>query len=110
MLWGVGYAVVWLGKWILAWIFTGYNYFKEAIGQAERYTSDHATWEVENPTLIDRLVKNVNLYMKWPFLMMAIILLPTPLGQYGPLVVLNSLFMLPVLTRVWTSVFLLPCI
>lgn len=75
MLWGVGYAVVWLGKWILAWIFTGYNYFKEAIEQAERYTSDHATWEVENPTLIDRLVKNLNMYMKWPFLMMAIVLL-----------------------------------
>ena len=30
---------------------------------------------------------------------MAIILFPTPLVQYGPLVVLNSLFMLPVLTR-----------
>lgn len=60
---------------VLAWIFTGYNYFKEAIEQAERYTSDHATWEVENPTLIDRLVKNINMYMKWPFLMMAIVLL-----------------------------------
>lgn len=75
ILWGIGYVAVWIGKWILAWIFTGYNYFKEALQQAERYTSNHATWEIENPTLGDRLVKNINVYRKWPFALTGLLVL-----------------------------------
>lgn len=75
IMWGTGYVAVWIGKWILAWIFTGYNYFKEALQQAERYTSNHATWEVENPSLGDRLIKNINVYLKWPFVLTGILVL-----------------------------------
>lgn len=67
IMWVLGYGVVWLGKWILAWIFTGFNYFNEALQQAERYTSDHATWETENPGVLDRLMKNIDVYLKWPY-------------------------------------------
>ncbi len=73
IMWMLGYVVMWLGKWILAWIFTGFNYFKEALQQAERYTSDHATWEVENPSVFDRLFKNINVYLKWPYAMMLLV-------------------------------------
>lgn len=68
--WGAGYVFMWIGKWVLAWIFTGYNYLKEAMGQAERYTSDNATWETVNPSVFDRLMKNINVYMKWPYFCM----------------------------------------
>lgn len=69
-LWGSGYVGVWIGKWILAWIFTGYNYFGEALEQAARYTSDHSTWEVQNPSLMERLAKNIDVYQKWPYLLL----------------------------------------
>jgi len=68
--WGIGYIFMWIGKWLLAWIFTGYNYLGEAIGQAERYTSENATWEEVNPTVLERLMKNINVYMKWPYFLM----------------------------------------
>lgn len=74
-MWVIGYAAVWMGKWMLAWMFTGYNYFLEALRQAKRYTSDHATWEIENPTLADRLYKNINVYLKWPFALVIILVL-----------------------------------
>lgn len=75
IMWGIGYTAVWIGKWILAWMFTGYNYFKEALQQAERYTSNHATWEAENPSLGDRLIKNINVYLKWPFVLTLLLVL-----------------------------------
>ncbi len=65
--WGAGYVLMWMGKWICAWALTGFNYFAEALGQVLRYTSDHATWEIENPAVSDRLAKNMNVYAKWPF-------------------------------------------
>lgn len=72
IMWMLGYVVMWIGKWILAWIFTGFNYFSEALQQAGRYTSDHATWEVENPSVVDRLMKNMDVYQKWPYLLLAV--------------------------------------
>lgn len=74
-LWGIGYVGMWIGKWVLAWVFTGYNYLKEAIGQAERYVSNHAKWEAENPTLWDRLFKNISMYLKWPYAVMGLAIL-----------------------------------
>lgn len=68
--WGAGYILMWMGKWICAWPLTGYNYFAEALGQALRYTSDHATWEVENPGTWDRIYRNLNVYGKWPFILL----------------------------------------
>ena len=73
IMWVLGYVALWMGKWILAWIFTGFNYFGEALHQAERYTSDHATWETENPSVLDRLMKNINVYLKWPYVLLAVI-------------------------------------
>ncbi len=68
--WGAGYVFMWMGKWLCAWVLTGYNYFGESIGQAARYTSDHATWEAENPTVWERLYKNIHIYEKWPFVIL----------------------------------------
>lgn len=73
--WGLGYSVMWFGKWILAWMITGYNYFAEALGQAERYTSENATWEAVNPSIVDRIIKNVNVYMKWPYFITVFIII-----------------------------------
>lgn len=73
IMWMLGYVVMWMGKWILAWIFTGFNYFKEALQQAGRYTSDHATWEAEDPAVIDRLMKNINVYLKWPYVLLILL-------------------------------------
>ena len=73
IMWVLGYVTLWMGKWILAWIFTGFNYFGEALQQAGRYTSDHATWETENPSVADRLMKNINVYLKWPYVLLAVI-------------------------------------
>ncbi len=75
IMWVTGYAGVWLGKWILAWIFTGFNYFGEALQQAERYTSDHATWETEDPSVMDRLMKNIDVYLKWPYVLTVLAIL-----------------------------------
>lgn len=72
VMWGIGYSVMWMGKWVLAWWFTGFNYFKEAIDQAARYTSDHATWEAEDPSVVDRIVKNIDVYLKWPYALLGI--------------------------------------
>lgn len=72
VMWGIGYSVMWIGKWVLAWLLTGFNYFKEAIEQAARYTSDHATWETENPSVADRIVKNIDVYLKWPYALLGI--------------------------------------
>ncbi len=74
-MWLLGYGTVWIGKWILSWMITGFNYFAEALGQAKRYTSDHATWEIENPSTLDRLLKNMNVYFKWPYLLLFILML-----------------------------------
>lgn len=76
--WGAGYGFMWMGKWLCAWVLTGYNYFAESLGQAARYTSEHATWEAENPTLWDRLYKNIHMYEKWPFailILLAVVLM-----------------------------------
>ena len=73
--WGTGYGLMWMGKWICAGLLTGYNYFAEALGQASRYTSDHATWEVENPTYFERVWKNMSMYMKWPFFVLIVLVL-----------------------------------
>ena len=73
--WGVGYVATWMGKWICAWVLTGYNYFAEALGEARRYTSEGASFEVEDPTFIERLWKNANIYVKWPFVLMILIVL-----------------------------------
>lgn len=75
VMWLLGYGTMWVGKWILSWMITGFNYFAEAMEQAKRYTSDHATWEVENPSIWDRLLKNMNVYFKWPYLLLVISLL-----------------------------------
>lgn len=72
IMWVLGYVALWMGKWILAWIFTGFNYFGEALQQAGRYTSDHATWETENPSVVDRLMKNINVYLKWPYALLVL--------------------------------------
>ena len=72
IMWVLGYVGVWMGKWILAWIFTGFNYFGEALQQAGRYTSDHATWETKNPSIVDRLMKNINVYLKWPYALLVL--------------------------------------
>lgn len=75
IMWVLGYGTVWIGKWILAWIFTGFNYFTEALQQAQRYTSDHATWEMENPSVFDRISKNMDVYLKWPYVLMLLLIL-----------------------------------
>ncbi|MGN1181353.1 MAG: hypothetical protein ACI4SD_09065 [Suilimivivens sp.] len=71
IMWITGYGVMWVGKWVLAWLFTGYNYFRDAVEQAVRYTSDHATVEAEDPSFYDRLLKNISVYFKWPFALTA---------------------------------------
>lgn len=73
--WGIGYGATWMGKWICAWILTGYNYFAEALGEARRYTSEGASFEVADPSFIERLWRNVTVYVKWPFVLMILIVL-----------------------------------
>lgn len=69
-LWGFGYGAVWLWKWILATLITHYNYLENAFGQASFYQNRE-----ESITLWDRLWKNIECYMKWPFFILIVLVL-----------------------------------
>lgn len=71
VLWALGYALMWLGKWIIASLMTGKNYFDEVFNQASGYV----TTGTGDPTVFGRIWKNISVVAKWPYLILIIIMI-----------------------------------
>ena len=69
--WGLGYAGMWAGKWICASILTDKNYFRDALNQANSYV----VTEISEPTLLDRIWKNISVIARWPYLIVIVVVL-----------------------------------
>lgn len=74
VIWAVGYAVMWLGKWIFAWMFGGGNLFREVTSKIMQRTSMVGE-EEEALTLSAVLGKNIQVLLKWPYQLMLLLFL-----------------------------------
>lgn len=73
--WGIGYAGMWLGKWIAGTILTGENVILNAIDEAHVQSSgqEEIFGTVVSP--INSILKNVRVVIKWPFILLLLLLL-----------------------------------
>ncbi len=61
--WGVGYAGMWSGKWIMSWILTGYNTLADAVHQVGHYTIPQSESMVSagwNITWLSAIERNIS--------------------------------------------------
>ena len=72
IIWAIGYAVMWAGKWIFAFLFARINLFSEVAGKILQRTSMVGE-EEEKLTAITVIWKNIQVISEWPFLIMFII-------------------------------------
>lgn len=72
IMWAIGYAVMWAGKWIFASLFAKVNLFSEVIGKILQRTSMIGE-EEEKLTGIAVVQKNFQVILEWPFLIMLIL-------------------------------------
>lgn len=68
LLWGFGYGGMWSGKWLVGSILTKRNIFADALNQIMVRTSLNSL-DVEKYNRLEALIKNISVYMKWPFLL-----------------------------------------
>lgn len=68
LLWGFGYGGMWSGKWLAGSILMKRNMFADALNQALIRTSSGGPDETEFSRL-DALIRNINVFLKWPFLL-----------------------------------------
>lgn len=68
--WGIGYAVMWMGKWLFAWLLGGDDIWKDAIAEVLLRTS-MAGDQKEMITFGMVLERNFQVLLKWPYLLLA---------------------------------------
>lgn len=56
--WLLAYGITWMMKWIICTLFTDYNLLADAFERASFYSAG----QDENASLIDRIMRNVNIY------------------------------------------------
>lgn len=69
IMWIIGYAGMWAGKWLVGSLLTGNNFFTDALSRASYYAAD------TEYTRVQIIWKNVMVLVKWPLLILAIIIL-----------------------------------
>lgn len=75
--WGIGYGGMYIGKWLISWVLTGYNTFAEATKQAT-YRMSMQTTGTEGTTNIELwrvLAKNISVIVKDPIFIILLIAL-----------------------------------
>lgn len=69
--WGLGYAGMWSGKWIAAYLLTGYNVLQDALSRAEYYSSGQTANKRTVPiTFLNALTQVRRVFTNWPFLLL----------------------------------------
>jgi len=67
VMWIVGYAGMWAGKWMIGSLLTGGDFFADAFGRAAEYTNmEYGEGTVNSLQVI---LKNVGVLIKWPFVL-----------------------------------------
>ena len=74
MAWGLGYAIMWMGKWIFTWIFGGGNIFREVIEKIMFRTSMVGE-AMEDLSIGFVLSKNISVLLKWPYLLLLLVVI-----------------------------------
>lgn len=65
IMWIIGYAAMWSGKWLIGSFLTGSNFFADAFGRAAEYTNmEYGDGKVNTLQVI---IKNIGVLIKWPF-------------------------------------------
>jgi len=65
IMWIVGYAGMWAGKWLIGSVLTGSNFFADVFGRAAEYESmEYGEGKVNSLQVI---LKNIGVLIKWPF-------------------------------------------
>lgn len=72
--WGAGYSVMWVGKWILAWILGSGNIFKEVMEKIMFRTSMTGE-EMEGLNVLSVLGKNISVITKLPYILLFLLAL-----------------------------------
>lgn len=72
--WGLGYAIMWIGKWIFTWMFSGGNIFRDVIDRILLRASARG-YDMEELSAATVLIKNISVLMKWPYLLLFIIII-----------------------------------
>lgn len=65
IMWIIGYAGMWSGKWLVGSLLTGENFFVDALSRAGHYAG------AEDVTRIQIILKNIMVLVKWPILFLA---------------------------------------
>lgn len=74
VLWGIGYGVMWFGKWFFAWMFGVSSMFADAFGEIGiRISSTGEAQEALSGIMV--LAKNIGVIVKWPYLLMLLLFL-----------------------------------
>lgn len=73
-LWGFGYFGMWMGKWFVGGILLNKNLFADAFKQALFRASSNSTG-IGDYTRISVLFDNIKVLMKWPFVVMASVII-----------------------------------
>lgn len=72
--WAAGYAVMWVGKWILCWVLSGNNLASDVISEMLFRVS--MTGESEETLTIGMVLgRNIGVLLKWPYLLAALLFL-----------------------------------
>ena len=71
--WITGYGCMWAGKFFMGSLITGYNIFKNALSRANGYTNMQYNGEKVN--YIQVIYKNMQVLMKYPILILGIVIL-----------------------------------
>lgn len=69
--WGIGYAGMWGGKWIMASVILQKNVVADAASQILLRTSGQGFGESETITGLQVLWKNIGVLIKWPYVLLA---------------------------------------
>ncbi len=65
--WGISYGIAWGIKWIIGTLFSDYDFIGNALNQADSYYGQ------EEVTTLARVLKNVMVIRKWPYVLMIVI-------------------------------------
>lgn len=68
LLWGIGYGGMWSGKWLAGSILMRKNLFADAMTNALIRTSSGGLHSGRTFSRLDAVLKNISVFMKWPFL------------------------------------------
>lgn len=71
--WGVGYACMWIGKWVMATLLTGQNVILEAMNEAAVQSTGQDEIYGTKVDAIHSIYKNIRVIVKWPFILVGIV-------------------------------------